>query len=172
MYGSPAVLAATGPLLAGSWEVPVTLAQRFQAAGRPVPPPVRGFLLLDTGASGPCIASDVAQELGLKAVGLRKTRGSSGTHDSEVFEATMVVALPTPSGLTLTIRGQNFATGVPDMDGVIDQSTFSTNDPSPKRLIGLIGRDFLRFATLVYRGSTGVVEITIDSNLANLPIPN
>jgi len=47
-YVSPAALASLGPILVGKWLVPEALELALVDAGRPVPEPVAGYLLIDT----------------------------------------------------------------------------------------------------------------------------
>ena len=53
----------SGPIIEVVLAVPTALAQKLAAAGRPIPKPVNGLALLDTGATNSCIDEDVARNL-------------------------------------------------------------------------------------------------------------
>jgi hypothetical protein len=156
-------LALLGPMLQAMCAVPPALADLLQAAGRPVPPPVLGLMLIDTGAGQTCIAMDAAQELGLKAVDLRRTGGVHGVNVNEVFEVYVALRLVDSQGNHTTVRSVRPMIGVPNLGDQIRPEIFQTSTAEhPKRLIGLLGRDFLKHTTMVYRGSQGAVEIAVD----------
>jgi hypothetical protein len=156
-------LAILGPMLQAMCAVPPALADLLQAAGRPVPSPVLGLMLIDTGAAQTCIAMDVARELGLKAVDLRRTGGVHGVSTNEVFEVYVALRLVDSQGVHTTMRSVQPMIGVPNLRDQIRPEIFQTSTAEhPKRLIGLLGRDFLRHTTMVYRGSKGIVEIAVD----------
>ncbi len=115
-------------------------------------------MLIDTGAGNTCIALDVAEELQLTMVGLRKGYGAGGIHENKVFEASL--RLIASNGLVVNSTHQ--AAGIPDLGKHLDATQVQTGDDYPKRLIGLLGRDFLLHATLIYRGSQGIIEIQLD----------
>ena len=119
-------------------------------------------MLVDTGATATCMALDAAEELGLTRVRLQTTYGVGGRHDNAVFEAFLMLAIDN-EGVRTTITANLQVMGVPELGTVLSHVPLVTGTEAfPKRLIGLLGRDFLRHATLVYRGSQGIVEIKVD----------
>ena len=65
-YPSPEHLAALGPLVVASWSLPHRLVEKLQKQGRPVPQPVTGALLIDTGATKTSVSEKAAGDLALK----------------------------------------------------------------------------------------------------------
>jgi hypothetical protein len=108
------------------------------------------------------MALDVAQELQLKAVRLQSTYGAGGLHQNEVFEAVLTISIVDPSGSQLSIGGEIQAMAVPRLGEYFQAMGASSADPFPARMIGLVGRDLLRHATLVYEGSKGSFEFKVD----------
>jgi len=51
---------------------------------------------------------------------------------------------------------------MPDL--LYEKSGAKQSDGSKIRVIGLLGREFLYHATQVYRGSEGIVEVTMDED--------
>jgi hypothetical protein len=162
---------AIGPIVKASWSVPRALEQYLRAANRPVPPPIHGYMLVDTGASLTCIALDVAEQLQLTAVGVRKTYGSAGEHAPEIFAALLTVEIFDTLGLVTRVHSERQAAGIKDLHKHLNPDVIATGDNHPKRLIGLLGREFLRLGKMVYDGVAGTVEITLDmSVLAPQPL--
>jgi hypothetical protein len=161
-YGSPRALAELGPLVKGSWSVPPPLAESLRQLGRPVPPKIRGYLLIDTGAHQTCLALDVAEELQLNPVRIAKGYGAGGLHESKVFEVFLEMENHDSFGNVVVVQSHRQAAGIPELGRYLDPAKVKTPDDHPIRLIGLLGREFLLHATLVYRGSRGIVELVLD----------
>ena len=152
-----------GPLIPGMWQVPAALAEALAQVGRPVPQVVRGLFLIDTGASATCIAEEVAAELGLRAVGRRLTRGAHGTQTNNVYEARLSVTVPNNHGGPASVHADLQVSGIPELAS--GNLGLRTPDGSPDRLIGLLGRDFLRYVTLTYNGAAGRITLQIDPSI-------
>ena len=161
-YNSAATLARLGPLVKASWSVPPALAGHLRAAGRPVPEAIHGFLLVDTGASETCMALDVAHDLGLTPVRIMKTYGAGGLHENQVFEAQLGMENKDSFGNVVQIEAIRQVAGIPELGRYLDGFKLTTSDDHPKRVVGLLGREFLQHATLVYRGNRGIVELILD----------
>ena len=162
-YGTPAALALLGPLVRGTWSVPEALQRALLAAGRPVPAPVVGHMLVDTGASRTAIATHAAQSLGLHPIGVLKLRGAHGEQDSPLFYARFSLAIADPNGARLAIQMEQRVCGVPDLERAYEKVGAQAADGSPVRLIGLLGRDFLQYARMTYDGPQARVTIEVDT---------
>lgn len=123
-------------------------------------------MLIDTGATKTCMALDVAQELGLKPIRLEKTYGAHGLQESEVFHARLEVAF-VGGGNQTSMKGDIDVKGVKDLGAFMNTLKLETSDMFPKRLIGLLGREWLRHGTLLYEGTKGRFQFTLD--LSSLP---
>jgi hypothetical protein len=147
------VLHELGPIVRAQWNVPAALARALAAAGRPVPKPVEGFMLIDTGATTTCIALDAAEELGLHQVAVSVTYGAGGQHQNKVFHAELRLGIR-DGNQDIWVVSEQQTSGIPQLD-----QHFKAKDVriggQPARLIGLLGRDFLRHTRLVYDGQKG-----------------
>jgi predicted aspartyl protease len=109
--------------------------------GKPTPPPVNGWALLDTGASNTCIDDEEAQKMNLPVIGVGSM--SSASHAK------------TPSNIYPI---QIEFTGFP-----IRFQSPRTMGAALKEigLLLLIGRDLLQYCTLFYNGGTGQITLSI-----------
>ena len=141
-----ALLRQEGVLVKARFQVPQGLATILQKNHQPVPKPLIGFVLVDTGASQTAISESAAQDLGLKPRGMRNVAGVAGNDQRPTYFATITLT-------DFVISGQFEMVAVKDMKYVgADKS---------RRLIGLLGRDFLQHAHLGYDGPKGEVKITV-----------
>lgn len=116
------------------------------------------------------MALDVATDLGLTPVGIQDTFGLHGKQKNQVFEAELNLTIRDSFGNETRINTVQRVLGVPDMGALFaTQGLKSGNDPV--RLIGLLGRDFLRHATLIYKGPSGSFEIIMDFSAMKTPSP-
>lgn len=142
--------------------MPKALELALGQAGRPIPQPVYGYMLIDTGARRTSMALDVAQEMRLQAIGIQNTYGAGGLHSNEVFEALLTISIADKTGAQVSVNGEIQAMGIPRLNEYFQQLQIQTSDPFPRRMIGLVGRDLMRHATLTYMGSKGQFEFKLD----------
>ncbi len=160
---TPAQLIGAGPLIAGDWTVPLALEKALQAAGRVVPPPVGGMLLVDTGASGTCISEAAGGALGLHPVRTTRTYGAAGLHPSNVYEVQLRISIQDAKRNVLSvIQFAVQAIGVPDLEKQLPGLVLNGN---PSQLIGLLGRDVLSKTVMTYHGKDGWFQIVIDRDV-------
>jgi len=170
-YASPRDLQLVGPLVWVAWSVPESLAARLRAAGRAVPAPVSGRLLVDTGASATAISVEAAQELGLQPVDIGHTYGAHGLQQNPIYEAHLSVSITGPGGQS-GVEADLRVSGIRDMEAMFQKLGVKTGGRDGGRLVGLLGRDFLRHTVLTYNGTYGVVTIKIDpGSFAPRPTP-
>ena len=133
-----------------------------------VPPPVEGVILVDTGASITSISIEAAQELGLKQVDIQETYGMHGKQRTPIFHAR----------LCLKIQDQNVETelflerrvgGVKDIEAMFQKMGVHSGGKKTRRMLGLLGRDFLRHGTFKYYGTRGLMEIDLDLSTFGSP---
>ena len=170
-YSDPTSLAVCGPILKASWSVPPALAKALAEAARTVPNPIHGYMLIDTGASATCIALDVAQELGLAPLRQEKSYGAGGLVEHPVFGLQLTINFIDPVGRQVAVGGDIQAKGIPDLGDYFRHVPMDTPDPFPKRMVGLIGRDLLRHATFVYKGSVGQFDFRLDLGSLSQAVP-
>jgi hypothetical protein len=161
-YGDPSHLAICGPVLKASWSVPPALAKVLTDSSRPIPKPIPGYMLIDTGAASTCIALDAAQELGLVPLRYEKSYGAGGLHELPVFGVQLTISIVDHVGRQTTVGGDLQAKGIPELGDYFRNIPIQFLDSFPKRMVGLIGRDLLRHATFVYKGSVGQFDFKLD----------
>ncbi len=151
-----------GPIIKGAFSAPIALARKLAEQGRPVPDPVRGYLIIDTGAVTLCVADFVPKQLGLSPVGIRDTAGVHGVQKNEVYHLHLQLMFSGGSGEGVSIETEKPAICIPGLHGQWSPDEMKTNDAHPSLLIGLLGRDFLRHAVFTYNGATGVIDVMLD----------
>lgn len=130
----PEGLGVNGPRMSVQLEVSTALAKYLGAQNKPVPPPVAGQALIDTGATASAIDKAAVAKLGLKPIGLI-TLGTAGGPSRQPLYPLKVVLIPV--GMAFEFES---VTGC-DLTGT--------------GLLMLIGRDVLSRGLLVYEGTSG-----------------
>ncbi len=142
----PQALAAMGPAIQIQIEVPTALAESLRLANQPIPNPVDGVALIDTGASITSIHAPILIGLGINPVGVINVGTAGGPQQQSIYAARFSFpGTPLPGFELAQIIGC-------DLTGqtVLNQ----------RPLIGLIGRDVLESAILVYNGSAGMFSLS------------
>lgn len=138
MQHAPGVLASGGPIVPVTVTVPDAVQSSHVNLGSPIPEPVTGFALIDTGATSSCFDNSSAVKAGLPIVG--KSRMASASHpENEV---------PLYAGKML-LPGLNFDV----------KSGFDVELSGKDGIIALIGRDLLKIAMFVYNGPDGTFTL-------------
>jgi predicted aspartyl protease len=134
-----AVLQQRGPVVQVTVTLATSFAQGLQQANQPVPAPISGWALIDTGASNSCIDDAQAQQMGLPVIDVCNM--TSATHENTQQNVYPIriefvgVPIAVDSGRTI---GANLA---------------------PQQLLMLIGRDVLQHCTFTYNGLAGCITI-------------
>ena len=135
-----------GPVIQVLVGVPSPLAARLQAQNLPVPTPVSGVALIDTGATRSAVAETVAQTLGIQPSGVVNVGTAGGMQQQSVYSARFTF----PGGPLPPIE---FA----QLTGVNLQGHVLPGIGMP--LIALIGRDILSRFVMIYDGQTATVTL-------------
>lgn len=134
-------LAQFGPCIQITVNVPDQVAAELVRQGKPIPQPISGNALIDTGAGSTCIDEQAAKKLGLPVINVvNMASASHGSHNANVYPAKLQM-----TGLSVGINATN-AIGAP---------------LEAQRLIALIGRDVLANFILIYNGSQGEFTLCI-----------
>ncbi len=141
----PAILAHLGPVLAVSVSIPQALADLYTRQRIPLPTPVTGMALLDTGATKSCVHGPVMGQLGVNPIGVVIGLTAAGQARQNLFPAHFTF----PSA-RIDIDFTS-VTGV-DLTGQIING---------QQLIALIGRDVLSMGIFVYNGPLGAFSFAI-----------
>jgi hypothetical protein len=142
----PQGLAVNGPIIQVQIEVPSALAARLQATGQPIPAPVDGIALIDTGATITSIDAASLTRLGINPVGIANVGTAGGPQRLSTypvrftFPGTPLPGFEIPSVIGVDLTGQT----------VLNQ----------RPLIALIGRDILSMGVFVYNGSAGMFSLS------------
>jgi len=130
---SPDHLREVGPRLPTEISLTDELAKVFTQENIPIPSPVTGFALIDTGASATAIDHQIAERMNIKSVGTRKVTTPSHQEPEEMPIFPVKISFPGTELSPVTI----FATGV---------------DIKSQNFIALIGRDLLKDCIFIYNG--------------------
>jgi predicted aspartyl protease len=134
-----------GPVLQVEISVEATLAEYLTAHNQPVPQPIGGWALIDTGATRTAIDQSVVKHLNLSPIDQVVLSTAHGQREAGVYACRMKLvstALPeiTASRATeVDLAGQSVA---------------------DKTIIALIGRDLLSNCVFVYNGTNGHFSIS------------
>ncbi len=138
--GAPGLI-QRGPCVPVVIHVPDQFAAEFTKQGKPIPPPISGFALIDTGAGSTCIDEEAAKKLGLPVINVvNMASASHGSHKANVYPAKLQIA-----GLPMAINASS-AIGAP---------------LAVQKLLALIGRDVLSHFILIYNGANGEFTLCI-----------
>ncbi len=142
---SPTTLAALGPVLAVSVSIPQALAAFYTRQQIPLPSPITGLALIDTGATRSCVHAPIMSSLGVNPIGVV----TSGTPAGQVLHSLYPAHFTFPA---TTIEVDFTSVVGVDLSGQIITG---------QQLIALIGRDVLSNGILVYNGTIGTFSFAI-----------
>ncbi len=132
----PDQLQVKGPSLQIEISISAILATYFQSIGQPIPSPMSGLALIDTGATFTSIDEDILNALGIRPVGSTPVQTPSGVLQQRgiftcqfSFPGTPIPVFPFANVVGSTLK--------------------------PQGIVALIGRDLLRNFLLIYDGVHG-----------------
>jgi hypothetical protein len=134
-----AELQLQGPKVEIEIAVPTVLAEFLERSGLPVPPPQRGFALIDTGASITAVDEEVVASLGIQPIGQMKLSTPRQSMPAWLYAARLTCCVTTRPVLEVL-----------DIVGCTLQ---------PQGFIALLGRNFLSQVVLVYDGPAGLFTL-------------
>lgn len=130
-------LEETGPLVQVSISLPKALEEFYSKKGIPIPAPIPGYALIDTGASASAVHEEVLTNLGILPIDSIPTHTPHGAGRSFVYPAR--ISFP-----AMNISEYR-------MDRLIGSDLkWQTSDG--REVIMLLGRDLLRYFLLIYNG--------------------
>ena len=120
-------------------EVPSVLAAQLTARGQPIPHPVAGYALIDTGATTSAVDNTVIQQLGVQPVGSMPVAGVTGAATHLLYPC------------RFTFPGTAFQ--AIDFSALLAAPLTNVGPPGGVGpLLALIGRDLLQAFVLIYNG--------------------
>ena len=140
------------------------MADQLVKEGKPVPPPVAGWVLVDTGAGKTCIAQHTADHLGLTPQGTANSFGAHGAQTSTRYRADFSLRINNPTtGKTLSLTFHDHdVMAIPKMKESFDQFEVRDETGNLINVIGVLGREFLAHTKLHYDGPAGTIDFEID----------
>ena len=118
--------------------VPEQLEALLRKQGKPVPAPVSGVALIDTGASLSMVDSSAIEQLRVSPVGSVTLGTAGGTSQSALYPIRLAIVVP-PNPPVVAASMAQIAAGPLRQQG----------------LLCLLGRDLLQHALFVYDGVSG-----------------
>ena len=137
----PGPLMADGPWLDVEVHVPKAFEDLLVQQGKPVPKPISGRALIDTGASISAVDDSIITSLGVQPVGVTQVNTPSGSAQQNQYP------------VRFTFPGS----GLPDLS--VHQAIGSVL--KGQGIIALIGRDAMSSLILVYNGPGGHITLAI-----------
>ncbi len=142
---TPTVLANFGPVLDVSVSIPPALADLYTRQQIPLPSPITGIALIDTGATRSCVHRPIMSNLGVNPIGVVTSGTAAGPVPHNLFPAHF-----TFPAARIDI---DFAAVVGvDLAGQIINN---------QQLIALIGRDVLSMGIFVFNGPVGAFSFAM-----------
>ncbi|MGH2493204.1 MAG: hypothetical protein ACRDIV_00700 [Ktedonobacteraceae bacterium] len=140
---SPTVLANFGPILTVSVSIPQALADLYARQQIPLPSPITGIALIDTGATRSCVHGPIMTALGVNPIGVVNSGTVAGQALHNLFPAHFMFPA---ARIDIDFAA---VVGV-DLAGQIINN---------QQLIALIGRDVLSSGIFVYNGPMGTFSL-------------
>lgn len=132
-------LVRNGAIVEMQLTVPTTLEKALRDQGQTVPPPRTVRMMVDTGASISGVKDEFASSAGLQATDSVQIGGVVGTETRPVYAARLILPSDSMDFDPIEIVGMPL--------------------PGQTQIDGLLGRDFLKRASLVYTGPSGQFDI-------------
>lgn len=145
-------------MIFGAWHVPKSVELFLQNGKLPVPAPVPGWMLWDTGAASTCISQTAANKLRLEVMDVVQGFGAGGAHESPVYLGRLAVNIQNAKDEKTAIGFEEPVKAIPDLEKAYRGLTLNG---APVECIGLLGRDFMRFCKFSYDGIAGQVSFHI-----------
>jgi hypothetical protein len=133
-----------GPLIRVEISITDSLKRTYQLLNIPVPPPIRGLGVIDTGAYSSGVDKDILARFGVQPTGTREITSAGTKGDLDVF----------PVKINFPTTTMNRA--LEEAIAIYPMNTTYKNSP----VIALIGREVLRDCVLIYNGKTGIYTLT------------
>ena len=138
------ILAKQGFQVVVELQVPAQLEQLLLSQNQPIPTPLRGPGLIDTGATFSMIDLDVVTHLCVSQVGVVTLGTAGGSTQSALYPVRLSIATPPPNAPLFQAEFAGITAGPLKANG----------------LMCLIGRDILQRALMVYDGGGGHVSLS------------
>ncbi len=142
---SPAILSKEGPFLEVFVTIPQALVEFYTKEKIPVPSPIAGMALIDTGASKSCVHGPIMRDLKVSPINTATTHTAAGAVIHSLYPAHFTFPVPNINIEFASVVGV-------DLSG---------QTIGGKQLIALIGRDVLAMGIFLYNGHHGTYTLAI-----------
>jgi hypothetical protein len=142
---SPVRLAQHGPIIDVLISIPQALAELYTRQQQPLPAPISGIGLIDTGATRSCVHAAIMHQLGVQPIGVAMSGTAAGQVNHSLYPAhfsfpAAKIEIDFASVVGVNLTGQ-------EVEG--------------KPIIALIGCDVLSMGIFVYNGPLGAYTIAV-----------
>lgn len=144
----PGALVEVGAVLPVRIEMPTDLRQLRTSQKRPIPEPVSGLALIDTGATKSAADMQVMTRLQVNQMGTVELGTAAGRRPAPLYPARFIVAPGTPGQIEIDFGS---VAGI-DLAGLT---------VGGQGIIALIGRDVLASCIFVYNGPAGTFSVAL-----------
>lgn len=142
---NPSILFNFGPLINVSITLPKALETFYSQQSKPLPQPVSGIALIDTGAKKTCVHDSIMKQLGVNTIGQVTSHTANGARQCNLYPA------------HFTFLGANIEV---DFTAVVEVN-LTGQIFNGQQVIALIGRDVLANTLFVYNGKMGMYTISM-----------
>ena len=141
----PGGLIQAGPVLPVEVAVSSHLSKLLAEQGKDIPPPVSGFVLIDTGATRSCVDIDAISKLGVNPIGIVDLGTAGGKSQHYLYPA------------KFSFPAIRFEVEFSSLVGV----DLKEQALAGRQIIALMGRDLLSRCLPVYHGTKGSFSIAL-----------
>ena len=166
-YPDRRALATIGPVCFVNWCVSDAHERALFAKGEPVPKPVAGYALIDTGAMDSCLSGAAVAALVLPKAGEASHHGAHGQASLPTYDAHLVLAFQATDGQRTTIEKKGRFAALHQLEKYFDPFRPRDVVGGPHTHVGVIGRDILQYMTLTYDGRAAVTLSWTEADVAN-----
>ncbi|WP_225210107.1 aspartyl protease family protein [Xanthomonas bonasiae] len=145
---TPPLLRQFGPLIPAWWDHAQQSIAGDHADHR---------VLLDTGASGIFIDQGIADTLRLPSHGQDQVHGAHGYGELKKYKAKLILPVADKQGYCFALGMPVECAGIPHLS-----EKYSSMGA---KVVGIIGRNFLQFCTVVIDGPQGKIHVEIDQSV-------
>jgi hypothetical protein len=142
---NPKLLFDAGPLINVVISLPKALETAYTQQNNPLPQPLSGIALIDTGAKKTCVQDSIMQKLKVSTIGQVTSNTANGARQCNLYPAhfsfpSAHIEIDFTSVVEVNLTGQTF---------------------NGQQIIALIGRDVLANCVFIYNGALGMYTLSM-----------
>jgi len=121
----------------------------------------RGYALIDSGSSTTCVTLDAAERLKLRHTSRKPGYSAGGPTTNAHVETVMQIPIKDEAGKQITVQIAGEFAALPDLERYYRDLDLKAGAETVN-VIGLIGRDILKYGSLLYDGARCRWELQFD----------